>query len=70
MGETQHQTSSVDFDAEAIRRDFPIFEVRPHGKPLIYLDNAATSQKPNAVIETIRRYISSLADAVRSVTAS
>jgi cysteine desulfurase/selenocysteine lyase len=39
------------FDAAAIRADFPIFERKVHGKPLIYLDSAATSQKPRAVLE-------------------
>ncbi len=44
------------FDAAAHRRDFPILEQRPHGKPLVYLDNAATTQKPTAVIDEIARY--------------
>ncbi len=44
------------FDVERVRNDFPILKVRVHGKPLVYLDNAATSQKPNAVIEAIHRY--------------
>ncbi len=39
------------FDVEAIRRDFPILERRINGKPLVYLDSAATSQKPMAVLE-------------------
>ena len=39
------------FDVEAIRRDFPILEREFQGKPLVYLDSAATSQKPVAVIE-------------------
>src|SRR5215210_288380 len=38
-------------DVEAIRRDFPILERRIDGKPLIYLDSAATSQKPTAVLD-------------------
>ena len=37
-------------DVEAIRRDFPILSREVHGKPLVYLDNAATTQKPEAVI--------------------
>lgn len=41
---------------EEIRRRFPILRQRVHGKPLVYLDNAATSQKPDVVIEAIRRY--------------
>jgi cysteine desulfurase/selenocysteine lyase len=46
----------ADFDVEAIRADFPVLSERVHGQPLIYLDNAATSQKPNAVIEAIAGY--------------
>ena len=42
------------FDAHAVRRDFPILEERVHGgKPLVWLDNAATTQKPRAVIERL-----------------
>ena len=39
------------FDVEKIRADFPILAERPYGKPLVYLDNAASAQKPRAVIE-------------------
>jgi cysteine desulfurase / selenocysteine lyase len=39
------------FDVEAIRRDFPILARTVHGKPLVYLDNAASAQKPQAVID-------------------
>jgi cysteine desulfurase/selenocysteine lyase len=48
--------SPVTYDVEAIRRDFPILSRSVHGKPLVYLDNAATTQKPNAVIDRIVRY--------------
>jgi cysteine desulfurase/selenocysteine lyase len=41
-----------------IREDFPILKRRVNGKPLVYFDNAATSQKPSVVIEAIRRYYS------------
>jgi cysteine desulfurase/selenocysteine lyase len=41
------------FDAEAVRADFPILERRVHGKPLVYLDSAASAQKPKAVIEAM-----------------
>lgn len=41
---------------EGFRKDFPILQQLVHGKPLVYLDNAATSQKPNAVIDTIQRF--------------
>jgi len=43
-------------DAAAIRQDFPILQQRVHGKPLVYLDNAATTQKPQAVIDRLARY--------------
>lgn len=39
-----------------LRQDFPIFQQTVHGKPLIYLDNAATSQKPQIVIDTIQNF--------------
>jgi cysteine desulfurase/selenocysteine lyase len=44
------------FDVAALRRDFPILGRTVHGRPLTYLDNAATSQKPAVVIEALRRY--------------
>jgi cysteine desulfurase/selenocysteine lyase len=44
------------FDTEAIRRDFPLLRRHVHGKPLIYLDNAATSQKPRVVIDRVAQY--------------
>jgi cysteine desulfurase/selenocysteine lyase len=44
------------YDVECLRADFPILHQNVHGHPLIYLDNAATSQKPQIVIDTIRRY--------------
>jgi len=47
---------TLGFDADAIRRDFPILAREVHGKPLVYLDNAATTQKPAHVIDTIDRY--------------
>ncbi|MPZ75749.1 MAG: SufS family cysteine desulfurase [Deltaproteobacteria bacterium] len=47
------------FDVEKIRQDFPILRERVHGKPLVYLDNGATSQKPQAVIDAISRYYQS-----------
>src|SRR6267142_4457340 len=40
----------------ALRTDFPILDQRVHGQPLIYLDNAATTQKPRAVLDTLRNY--------------
>jgi cysteine desulfurase/selenocysteine lyase len=44
------------FDVLAVRRDFPILSRTVHGKPLVYLDNGASSQKPQAVIESLSRY--------------
>jgi len=44
------------FDVMRIRRDFPVLHQLVHGKPLVYLDNAATSQKPQVVLDAINRY--------------
>jgi len=44
------------FDVDTIRKDFPILGREIHGKKLVYLDNAATSQKPRSVIDAITRY--------------
>lgn len=44
------------YDVEKIRKDFPILNRQVHGKPLVYLDNAATTQKPLSVIEMEDRY--------------
>lgn len=44
------------FDVEKVRADFPILHTRAHGKPLIYLDNGATTQKPQAVIDRISHF--------------
>ena len=41
---------------ESLRKDFPILDQQVHGHPLVYLDNAATSQKPRAVIEALSRF--------------
>jgi cysteine desulfurase/selenocysteine lyase len=49
---------SGSFDVKKVRADFPILKETVHGKPLIYLDNAATSQKPRAVIDATARYYS------------
>jgi cysteine desulfurase/selenocysteine lyase len=48
-------TSDRGFDLAKIRKDFPILERSIHGKPLTYLDNAASAQKPRAVIDAIRQ---------------
>ena len=44
------------FDVESVRRDFPILDQQINGHPLVYLDNAATTQKPECVIEAISNY--------------
>jgi len=61
MVKALQEVKTVDFsrpelDVARIRRDFPILHQRVHGKPLVYLDNAATTQKPQAVIDAITRY--------------
>ncbi len=58
MSTAAHRTDlgSAALDVECIRRDFPILSQMIHGKKLVYLDNAATSQKPRAVIDAIVRY--------------
>jgi cysteine desulfurase/selenocysteine lyase len=50
---TIHNPISAPLDVEALRADFPILAERPYGKPLVYLDNAASAQKPRAVIERL-----------------
>jgi cysteine desulfurase/selenocysteine lyase len=50
------ESSTPAFDVKRIREDFPILKQKVHGKPLVYLDNAATSQKPAQVIEAILRF--------------
>jgi len=51
--------STTTWDVDRIRRDFPILGTLAHGKPLVYLDNGATSQKPQAVIDAISHYYES-----------
>jgi len=46
----------VTLDVQSIRKDFPILERKVYGKPLVYLDNAATSQKPRQVIDALVNY--------------
>jgi len=45
-----------EFDMSGVRADFPLLHQRINGKPLVWLDNAATSQKPRAVIDAIKNY--------------
>jgi cysteine desulfurase/selenocysteine lyase len=53
---TQKQTQPATRSTEEIRKDFPILSRQVHGKPLVYLDSAASSQKPTIVLETMERY--------------
>jgi cysteine desulfurase/selenocysteine lyase len=46
----------IGFDVQKVRRDFPILAERVHGKPLVYLDSANTSQKPQAVLDAMDEY--------------
>jgi len=50
------KAQAVPFDVKRVRQDFPILETTVHGKPLVYLDNAATTQKPRAVIDAMLRF--------------
>jgi len=47
---------SAEFDLLEIRREFPALHQKVHGKPLVYLDNAATTQKPKAVIDAVTQF--------------
>ncbi len=51
-------TTDTRWDVERIRKDFPALHQEVHGKPLVYLDSAATSQKPQVVIDALVRYYS------------
>ncbi len=53
---TKPETMKASFDVERVRRDFPILHQQVHGKPLVYLDNAASSQKPRAVVDALKHY--------------
>ncbi len=50
---TDMDASATAYDVEAIRRDFPILSREVYGKPLVYLDNGASAQKPQAVIDAV-----------------
>ncbi len=59
IGLTHDETSSIDhtgLDFASVRADFPILQQQVNGHPLVYLDNAATAQKPNCVIDAIQRH--------------
>jgi cysteine desulfurase / selenocysteine lyase len=60
--------TATGFDVQRVRRDFPILSQKIHGKPLVYLDNAATTQKPQAVIDAmVRSYAEDNANIHRGV---
>ncbi len=54
--EKEMQREAAKFDVSRIREEFPILKQRVHGRPLVYLDSAATSQKPQVVIDAINEY--------------
>ncbi len=58
MNDTAHampvEETNIDYDVEGYRRDFPILSEQVHGKPLVYLDSAASAQKPRQVIDAVR----------------
>ena len=58
MSAASHEAAmtAASFDVEAIRRDFPVLHQEVHGKPLAYLDNAASAQHPVQVIEAVSEY--------------
>jgi cysteine desulfurase/selenocysteine lyase len=64
MSAEQAVRSATGYDVEAVRRDFPILGISVHGKPLVYLDSAASAQKPRVVIDAERdlyeRYYSNI----------
>ena len=49
-------TTATAFDVQALRADFPILSTQVHGRPLVYLDNAATTQKPRVVLQALIDY--------------
>ncbi len=51
------ESARQPFDPYRVKRDFPILQQQVHGKPLIWLDNAATTQKPQAVIDQLRAFL-------------
>src|SRR3984885_4379854 len=54
--EVEQQSKTTGLDVNEVRKDFPILSRTVHGKKLVYLDNAATSQKPRAVIDAMSAY--------------
>jgi cysteine desulfurase/selenocysteine lyase len=57
VAKTPHEIHAARaFDVQKVSKDFPVLEQKVHGKPLVYLDNAATTQKPLAVMKAIENY--------------
>lgn len=53
------QVKNQGYDVAALRDDFPILSLKVHGKPLVYLDNAASAQKPRAVLDAMHTFVTS-----------
>jgi cysteine desulfurase / selenocysteine lyase len=53
-----YHTATASFEAEMIRKDFPVLSQTAYGHPIVYFDNAATSQKPQQVIDKLNEYYS------------
>ena len=49
-------SADMSLDVPSVRSDFPILDQQIRGKPLVYFDNAATSQKPTPVVEALTHY--------------
>jgi cysteine desulfurase/selenocysteine lyase len=56
MSRTMWESPGLSWDVEQIRKDFPILQREVYGKPLVYLDNAATTQKPQTVLDALQTY--------------
>lgn len=54
--QTSREPVPNSFEAQRVRSEFPILATRVHGKPLVYLDSAATTQKPRSVLDAVERY--------------
>ena len=59
LAQKAETNSGLHWDVQRLRRDFPILSTLAQGKPLVYLDNAATSQKPQIVIDRLAKYYES-----------
>src|SRR4051812_44858224 len=65
---THPAVKNGSYDVAQIRKDFPILATQVYGKPLVYLDNAASAQKPNAVLDRMHKaYTSEYANVHRGL---